>query len=196
VRRAAGGEVFGQAMEWAGKVSGLRSGGPVISATAGGVPVSVRIRPDGLAGQCGCPADGLCAHAVAAVLAWARTGTDAAEPDLFEVLGMQDPDWLATRLAELAAADPALAGRLLAEAEDWRALQDMAGLRAELGEVLDQLEAEASSLGLYDEWHPDGEALDELSPASPTRCACLSSTGKYAGLARRAVAKLAGPRSW
>jgi uncharacterized Zn finger protein len=162
VRRAAGGEVFGQAKEWAGKVSGLRAGGPVISATVAGVPVSVRIRPDGIAGECGCPADGLCAHAVAAVLAWVRAGTDADEPDLFEVLRMQDPDWLATRLAELAAADPALAERLLAEAGDGQALEDVAGLRAELDEVLDELEDEASSLGLHDEWYPDGEALDEL----------------------------------
>ena len=95
VRRAAGGEVFGQAEEWAGKVSGLRAGGPVISATVDGVPVSVRILPDGIVGECGCPAHGLCAHAAAAVLAWVRTGTDADEPDLFEVLRMQDPDWLA-----------------------------------------------------------------------------------------------------
>jgi len=28
--------------------------------------------------------------------------------------------------------------------------------------VLDELEDEASSPGLYDEWYPDGEALDEL----------------------------------
>ena len=55
---------------------------------------------------------------------------------------MQDPDWLATRLAELAAADPELAERLLAEAEDGGALEDMAGLRAELDEVLDELEDE------------------------------------------------------
>ena len=67
---------------------------------------------------------------------------------------MHDPDWLATRLAELAAADPSLAERLLAEAEDGQALEDVAGLRAELDEVLDELEAEASGLGLYDEWVP------------------------------------------
>lgn len=162
VRRAVGGEVFGQAKEWVDKVSGLRAGGPVISATVAGVPVSVRIRPDRIAGECECPAHGLCAHAVAAVLAWVRAGTDADEPDLFEVLRMQDPDWLATRLAELAAADPSLAERLLAEAEDGQALEDVAGLRAELDEVLDELEDEASSLGLHDEWYPDGEALDEL----------------------------------
>jgi uncharacterized Zn finger protein len=160
--RAVDGEVFGQAKERVGKVSGLRSGGPVISATVDGLPVSVRILPDRIAGECGCPAHGLCAHAAAAVLAWVRAGTDADEQDLFEVLRMQDPDWLATRLAELAAADPGLAGRLLAEAEDGQALQDMAGLRAELDEVLDELEDEASSLGDYDEWYPDGEALGEL----------------------------------
>ena len=154
--------MFGQAREWVGKVSGLRAGGPVISATVDGVPVSVRILLDGIAGECECPADGLCAHAVAAVMAWVRTGTDPDEPDLFEVLRMQDPDWLATRLAELAAADPALAERLLAEAQDAEALEDVAGLRAELDEVLDELEDEASSLGLYDQCRPDGEALDEL----------------------------------
>jgi uncharacterized Zn finger protein len=147
VRRVADGEVFGQAKEWVDKVSGLRPDGPVVSATVDGVPVSVRILPGGFAGVCGCPAHGLCAHAVAAVLAWGRTGTDADELDLFEVLRMQDPDWLASRLAELAAADPALAGRLLAEAEDGQALEDMADLRAELDEVLDELEDEASSWG-------------------------------------------------
>lgn len=96
------------------------------------------------------------------MLAWVRTGTDADEPDLFEVMRMQDPDWLASRLAELAAADPALAERLLAEAEDGEALEDMADLHAELDEVLDELEDEACSLAFYDEWYPDGEALDEL----------------------------------
>jgi hypothetical protein len=143
-------------------VSGLRAGGPVISATVDGLPVSARILPDGNAGGCRCPADGLCAHAAAAVLAWVRTGTAADEPDLFEGLRVQDPDWLAIRLAELAAADSALAGRLLAEAEDGEALQDVADLRAELDDVLDEMGGQASSLGLYDEWYPDGEALDEL----------------------------------
>ena len=161
VQRATGDQVFGQAKEWVAKVGELEAGGPVISATVDGVPVSVRIVPDGIAGECGCPAHGLCAHAVAAVLAWVRAGTDPDEPDLFEVLRMQDPDgW--PRLAELAAADPALARRLLAEAEDGQALEDVADLRAELDEVLDELEDEASSLGLHDEWYPGGEALDEL----------------------------------
>ena len=91
VRRVAGGEMFGQAKEWVGKVSELEAGGPVISATVDGVPVSVRILPDGIAGECGCPAHGLCAHAVAAVLAWVRAGTDADEPDLIEVMRVQDP---------------------------------------------------------------------------------------------------------
>ena len=173
VRPAAGGEVFGQAEDWVGKVSGLETDGPVISATVDGIPVSVRILPDGITGECGCPAHGLCVHAAAAVLAWVRTGTDAGDPDLFEVLRVQDPDWLATRLAELAAADPALAERLLAEAEDGQALQDVASLRAELDEVLDKLEDEASSLGLHDEWYPDGEAwtscLTRQRSSCPTR---------------------------
>jgi uncharacterized Zn finger protein len=162
VRRVAGDEVFAQAKEWADKVSGLQASGPVISATVDGVPVSVRILPDGVAGECQCPAGGLCAHATAAVLALVEAGADVDEPGLFEVLRMQDPDWLAARLAELAAADAALAERLLAEAEDTEALGDVADLRAELDEVLDELEDEASSLGDYDEWYPDGEGLADL----------------------------------
>jgi uncharacterized Zn finger protein len=70
VRRAVGGEVFGQAEDWVGKVSGLETDGPVISATVDGIPVSVRILPDGITGECECPAHGLCVHAAAAVLAW------------------------------------------------------------------------------------------------------------------------------
>jgi hypothetical protein len=35
----------------------------------------------------------------------------------------------------------------------------VADLRAELEEMLDEMEDEASNLGLYDEWYPDGEAL-------------------------------------
>jgi uncharacterized Zn finger protein len=162
VRRVAGDEVFGRAKERAGKVSGLRADGLVVSGEVDGVPVSVRILPDGLAGECGCSAAGLCAHAAAAVLAWVWTGMDADEADLFGILRMQDPDWLAGQLAELAAADPALAGRLLGEAGDGQALEDVADLRAELDEVLDEMEDEASGLGDYDEWYPDGEALDEL----------------------------------
>ena len=162
VRRVVDGEVFGRAGEWAGKVSGLRADGPVVSAMLDGIPVSARILPDGIAGECGCSADAPCAHAVAVVLALVETGTDVDEPDLFEVFRVQDPDWLAARLAELAAADPALAERLLADAEDWETLGDVADLRAALDEVLDELEDEASGLGEYDEWYPDGEALRDL----------------------------------
>ena len=137
----------GQSERAAGRRSGdLRNGGRR--------PGQRADSPGRDAGGCECPAHGLCAHAVAAVLAWVRAGADADEPDLFEVLRMQDPDWLATRLAELAAADPSLAERLLAEAEDGQALEDVAGLRAELDEVLDELEDEASSLGLHDEVVP------------------------------------------
>lgn len=143
-------------------MSGLRARGPVISATVDGVPVSARILPDGISGECGCPAEGLCAHAVAVVLAWLRIGTDAGGPDLFAVLRTQDPDWLASRLAELAAADSPLAARLLAEAADGKAMDDAADLHAELDEVLGELEDEASSLGPDGEWYPDGEALEEL----------------------------------
>ncbi len=162
LRRMAGGDVFGQALTWADKVTGLRVDGTVISATVDGVPVRVRILADGIAGQCGCPADGPCAHAVAAALAWVRTGEDEGIADLFGVLRLQDRDWLAARLADLAAADPALAGRLLAEAEDGEALAALEDLRAELDEVLDDLEEDAASQGDYGEWYPDADGLDEL----------------------------------
>ena len=73
----------------------------------------------GLEGRCGCPLPAPCAHVIAAALAWVRAGDDDESPsDLFEVLRVQDQDWLASRLAQLAAADPALAARLLGEAED------------------------------------------------------------------------------
>lgn len=162
LRRMAGSEVFGQALTWADKVIGLRVDGTVISATVDGVPVRARILADGIDGQCGCPADGPCAHAVAAALAWVQTGKDEDVPDLFEVLRLQDRDWLAGHLARVAAADPALAGRLLAEAEDGEALEAVKDLRAELNEVLDELEEEASSQDDYGEWYPDADSLDEL----------------------------------
>lgn len=155
--------VFEQAAEWADKVTGLHVDGLLVEATVDGVPVSFRVHPHGIEGRCGCPLPPPCAHAIAVALAWVRTGHDAEQsPELFEVLRVQDRDWLATRLAEAAAADPALAARLLAEAEDASALTDTADLRAEFDQVLDELEAEASDQGDYGEWYPDAEGLDEL----------------------------------
>lgn len=77
-----------------------------------GIPVSVRIGPDGIDARSGCPAPGPCPHAVAVALAWVRTGEDEQVTDLFEALRALDRDWLARQLAELAAGDPVLSARL------------------------------------------------------------------------------------
>jgi len=42
-------------------------------------------------------------HAVAAALAWVRTGADEEKPDLLAVLQEQSTAWLALRLAAIAA---------------------------------------------------------------------------------------------
>ena len=162
LRRVAGDELFGRALEQAGKVTGLHAQGMVITGTVDGVPVTVRMREDGLDRECGCPADGLCVHAVVAVLAWVRTGTEADAPDLREVLLSQEKEWLAARLEELAAVDSALADRLLAEAVDGEAVGDVEDLRSDLDEVLDALEEEAASYGVYGEWYGDGDGVIEL----------------------------------
>jgi uncharacterized Zn finger protein len=163
VRSLADNAVFGQAAEWADKVTGLHVDGLFVEATVDGVPSGFRVHRHGIEGRCGCPRPAPCAHAIAVALAWARTGHDAEQPpELFEVLRVQDRDWLATRLAEVAAADPALAGRLLEEAEDASVLDEVADLRAEFDEMLDELETEARDQGDYGEWYPDAEGLDEL----------------------------------
>jgi uncharacterized Zn finger protein len=141
LRRVAGNELFGRALEQAGKVTELHAQGMVITGTVDGVPVTVRMREDGLDRECGCPADGLCVHAVVAVLAWVRTGTEADAPDLREVLLWQEKEWLAARLEELAAVDSALADRLLAEAVDGEAVGDVEDLRS-LWDSLRRAEAE------------------------------------------------------
>ena len=71
--------VFAQAVALAGKVTGLSAAGPQVEATVDGTDVSVRVRPGGLDARCACPAAdpypaAPCPHAVAAVLAWVRTG--------------------------------------------------------------------------------------------------------------------------
>lgn len=155
--------VFVQAAEWAGKVTGLHADGPLVEATVDGVPAGFRVLREGIEGHCGCPLPAPCAHAVAVALAWVRTGEDDGRPsDLLEILRIQDRDWLAARLAELAAADPALAARLLADARDADVLGEVADLRAEFDEVLDDLEADAAGQDDYGEWYPDAEELDEL----------------------------------
>src|ERR1700678_1097384 len=128
LRRVAGDKLFGQALEQVGKVIGLHAQGMVITGTVDGVPVTVRMREDGLGQECGCPTDGLCVHAVTLVLAWVRTGTDDDAPDLREVLQSQEKEWLAARLAELAAADPSLAERLLTQAVDGESVSEVEDL--------------------------------------------------------------------
>jgi hypothetical protein len=163
VRGLVGNAVFEQAAEWTDKVAGLHVDGLLVEATVDGVPSGFRVLRRGIEGRCGCPLPAPCAHAIAVALVWARAGHDAEQPqELFEVLRVQDRDWLAARLAELAAADPALAGRLLDAAEDADVLTEAADLRAEFDEVLDELEAEARDEGEYGEWYPDAEGLEEL----------------------------------
>jgi uncharacterized Zn finger protein len=163
LRRLVDDAVFRQAQDWADKVTGLRVDGLLVEATVDGVPAGFLVLRHGLEGRCGCPLPAPCAHAIAAALAWVRAGDDDESPsDLFEVLRVQDQDWLASRLAQLAAADPALAARLLGEAEDAGVLDEVADLRDEFDEVLGELEAEARDQGDYGEWYPDAEGLDEL----------------------------------
>jgi len=155
--------VFRQARDWTDKVTGLQADGLSVEAVVDSVPVGFQVHRHGIEGRCGCPLPAPCAHAVAAALAWVRTGDkNESPPDLFEVLRIQDRDWLASRLAELAAADPALAARLLDEAEDADVLDEVADLRDEFDEVLDELEDEARDQGEYNEWYPDAEGLGEL----------------------------------
>jgi hypothetical protein len=155
--------VFEQAAQWTDKVTGLHVDGLLVEATVDGVPSGFRVLRRGIEGRCGCPLPAPCAHVIAVALAWARTGHEAEQsPELFEVLRVQDRDWLAARLAELAAADPAIAGRLLDAAEDADVLTEAADLRADFDEVLDELEAEASDEGEYGEWYPDAEGLEVL----------------------------------
>jgi hypothetical protein len=166
LRRAASGEVFARAVQFvdAGKVGDLRAGGTVMSAIVAGIPVRVRILAGGIEGRCECVVSGggPCAHAVAAALAWVREGEDEDAPDLFGVLRLQSRDWLASRLADLAAGDPALAALLLAEAEDAESSEAVADLRDGLDEALDELGEDAAEQGEYAEWYPDCGALDDL----------------------------------
>jgi hypothetical protein len=155
--------VFKQALALADRVAGLSTDGLLVEAIVAGIPVSVRIQRDGIEASCRCVVPGPCPHAVATALAWVRMGDDEQVADLFEVLRLQDRDWLVARLADLAEADPALAARLLAEAEaeDADAVGEVEDLRAEFEEVLGELADDASDHD-YDEWYPDTEDLEEL----------------------------------
>jgi uncharacterized Zn finger protein len=163
LRALAGDTVFVQALALADKVTGLRADGPMVEATVDGVAVSVRFLKHGIDARCGCPLTTPCPHAFAAAVALVRTGEDGEPtPALFEVLRLQNPEWLAARLAELAAADPALAARLLEAADDADVLGVVADLRADFDEALGELERDARDSGPYDEWYPDTDDLEEL----------------------------------
>src|SRR5260370_917052 len=163
LRDAAGDGAYGQALTLADKVAGLSADGPLVEAAVDGVPVSLRIGQGWIEPRCGCPAPQPCLHAVATALAWVRTGDDEQVPDLFETLRVLDRDWLARQLAELAAADPALAARLVeaaGAADIADAAAEVTELRAEVADELHELEEEAGRY--YDEWYPDTEHLGDL----------------------------------
>jgi uncharacterized Zn finger protein len=97
-------------------VADVRLDGLLVFATVAGTPVSVRVLEDALAGKCPCSDATPCVHAVAAALAWVRTGADEEAPDLLAVLKEQSTAWLALRLAALADGNAELTRLLLAEA--------------------------------------------------------------------------------
>jgi uncharacterized Zn finger protein len=137
--------VFAQAVALAGQVTGLSAAGPQVEATVDGTEVSVRVRPGALDARCACPAADAntphpaapCPHAVAAVLAWVRTGSAEAGPDQ----------------ADTDQADTDLAADLSTELDD---------LRTELDDVLGELAAEAGDCDPDDGWYPDTADLEDL----------------------------------
>jgi hypothetical protein len=165
LRREAGVEVYARAVELADAVSDLRVAGTLLTAVVAGVPVSVHLLDAGIEGRCECDfRGGPCAHAVAAVVAWVQGGRDEDEdaPELLEVLLTQSPEWLATRLAAIAADNAELTALLFAEAVDPETADVIADLRDELDEELDELDDDAASQGESDEWYPDAEDLVEM----------------------------------
>jgi uncharacterized Zn finger protein len=163
LRRVASDEVYARAAEFASTVSDLQVDGTLLTATVGGVSTTVRLLDGGIEGRCECDAPGAspCAHAVAATLAWVQGGQEEEAPELLDVLLTQSPEWLATRLAAIAAGSAELTALLLAEAVDPETADAVAELRDELDEELDELEEDADSQG-DDEWYPDAENLAEM----------------------------------
>src|SRR5205823_3358527 len=166
LRLIAGDEVLGQAagLVDAGMVADVRPDGLLVFATVAGMPVSVRMLEDALAWKCPCPDDAPCVHAVAAALAWVRTGTDEGTPDLLAVLQGQSTAWLALRLAAIADGNAELTRLLLAEAADPEVPGALAELRAELESALDAHEGDAAGEAEdgYGEWYPDFEGVEAL----------------------------------
>ena len=166
LRLIAGDEVLGQAagLVDGGMVADVRLDGLLVSATVAGTPVSVRVLEDALAWKCPCPDDAPCVHAVAAALAWVRTGTDKETPDLLAVLQEQSTAWLALRLAAIADGNAELTRLLLAEAAYREVPGALAELRAELESALDAHEDDAAGEAEdgYGEWYPDFEGVEAL----------------------------------
>jgi len=103
-------------------------------------------------------------HAVAAALAWVRTGTDEETPDLLTVLQEQSTAWLALRLGAIADGNAELTRLLLAEAVDPEVPGALTELRAELESALNAHEEEAAREAEdgYGEWYPDFEEVEAL----------------------------------
>jgi len=141
LRLIVGDEALGQAARLvdSGLVADVRLDGLLVFATVDGTPVSVRVLDDALAWKCPCPDDAPCVHAVAAALAWVRTGTDEETPDLLTVLQEQSTAWLALRLAAIA------------DGNALNAHEEEAAREAEDG---------------YGEWYPDFEEVEALSRRS------------------------------
>jgi uncharacterized Zn finger protein len=178
LRRTAGDDVFGQAEELAGKVTGLRPDGLAVTATVDGQPVSVRFSPEAITGVCDCPAGGLCAHATAAALAWVRAGS---EDDGSDDTGLEDTAELRAELrGELDALErDAASGDL---AHDWypdtddltEMLDDAADLLAEDPEGIralsDDVITRIQAIMRYERHHGD-ELSDALKQARELRSA-------------------------
>jgi hypothetical protein len=166
LRLIVGDEVLGQAagLVDGGLVADVRLDGLLVFATVAGMPVSVRVQDDVLAWKCPCPDDAPCVHAVAAALAWVRTGADAETPDLLTVLEGQSTSWLAMRLAAIADGNAELTRLLLTDAVDPEMPGALAELRTELESELDAHEDEAAGEAEndYGEWYPDFEGVEAL----------------------------------
>jgi hypothetical protein len=166
LRLIVGDEALGQAARLvdSGLVADVRLDGLLVFATVDGTPVGVRVLDDTLAWKCPCPDDAPCVHAVAAALAWVRTGTDGETPDLLTVLQEQSTAWLALRLAAIADGNAELTRLLLAEAVDPEVPGALTELRAELESALNAHEEEAAREAEdgYGEWYPDFEEVEAL----------------------------------
>ncbi|WP_204014973.1 SWIM zinc finger family protein [Sphaerimonospora thailandensis] len=168
LRRQAGESIFTAALALAdqGLVTALNERGASISAMVDGRAVTVVITKTGIEGTCACEAPSPCPHAVATALTWVRTGEERPAPDLYAALRVRDADWLARRLVQLAENDQALAVRLLAEAEQVSAVDELADLRADLEQVMADLLEEAEQHDhddwYGDAWYPDTGDLEEI----------------------------------